>query len=135
MHPMPHSLVRVKRASLNFSLRNERIPVRCRRIISAPKNVGGDANIFEERPQVLRCDAVHGLPHHGACALVVVRADDAVEELACERLEVVEEDRDGEQRFAGFGEDHAHGAFDVLPAADARGGAEEEMIDRGKGLG
>ena len=102
-------------------------------VILAPEEIGGNADVFKLDPQIFCCDVDHGLPHDRVRLLVVMDADELVEEPLAQRLKLLDA-RDREEKFPALGERQSDDALEVTGMADARGGAEEKMANGEDGV-
>ena len=84
---MSHAGITVEAAPGDGFLNEERITERSHAVVLAPEDVGGNRDVFENRAKIFGGDADQGLAHDGTRSLVVVDADQAIEQASGEGSE------------------------------------------------
>ena len=87
-------------------------------VVRAPEDVGGEFYFLQEGTEVFFHDLDHRLLHEGAGLLVVVDADELVEELPAERREAANQ-RNGTEDLAGFAQRQSKNPAPMAGMADA----------------
>jgi len=98
-------------------------------VIRSPEDSCRHGDTWQDRPQIFCRGVDQGLSHHGTCLLIVMHANEFVEQLFPHWSEYVQS-RNRQEKFSGFRQCESYDSLDMSGVTNAGGGTEKKAVNR-----